>query len=391
MANTLTNLLPDIYAALEVVSREMVGFIPNCTRNAGVESAAQGETVRWPVAPTVASGTTLTPSMTIPALNDVTIPNRTITLNTAKYVPVSFNGEEQKGLGNAGIYNNIVQQSFEQGFRVLINEMEVAIGTAAVLGASRGHGTAGTAPFASDLTGFGAMKEILDYNGAPVANRKLVIDGKAGYNLAKLTQLTNVNQAGSNDLLRNGQFGRVLGFDVSESAGVKLHTAGTQTLSDTVGINAVGTTTIAYDGGDGGTQLAGDLLEFTGDTTGPGGTTNKYVLTRALTAAAGDWIIAKPGLVRVSAAHDEGVIIGASSTWRANMAFTPDFLVLGCRPPARPVDGDAALDAKVVTDPNTGISFLVASYGGFMAHLYTISILWGVATGNPAHGAILLG
>jgi len=388
MANTLTNLLPDIYAALEVVSREMVGFIPNCTRNAGVESAAQGETVRWPVAPAVATGTTLTPSMTIPALNDVTIANRTITLNTAKYVPVSFNGEEQKGLGNAGIYSNIVQQSFEQGFRVLINEMEVAIGTAAVLGASRAHGTAGTAPFASDLTGFGAMKEILDYNGAPVANRKLVIDGKAGYNLAKLTQLTNVNQAGSADLLRNGQFGRVLGFDVSESAGVKLHTAGTQTGQDCTAIEPVAETSIAYDGGDGGTVLAGDVMEFTGDTSGPGGTTNKYVVTTAITAAAGNYTFAKPGLCKVTAINDEMVLM---AQFRANMAFTPDFLVLGCRPPARPIDGDAALDAKVVTDPKTGISFLIASYGGFMAHLYTISILYGVATGNPAHGAILLG
>ena len=43
LAGTLTDLIPDLYEALDVVSREMVGMLPAVTRNAGVERAALNE------------------------------------------------------------------------------------------------------------------------------------------------------------------------------------------------------------------------------------------------------------------------------------------------------------------------------------------------------------
>ena len=51
MANTLTNLIPSAYAALDVVSRELTGLIPAVTIDARSSMAAQNQTIYVPIVP----------------------------------------------------------------------------------------------------------------------------------------------------------------------------------------------------------------------------------------------------------------------------------------------------------------------------------------------------
>ena len=46
MANVLTDLAADIYKAADMVGRELTGFIPSATINAGSERAALNDPVR---------------------------------------------------------------------------------------------------------------------------------------------------------------------------------------------------------------------------------------------------------------------------------------------------------------------------------------------------------
>ncbi|MCL5459753.1 hypothetical protein M3M33_14045, partial [Loigolactobacillus coryniformis] len=63
MANTLTDLAPDLYAALDVVSRELVGMIPSVTVDARVNQAAVGQIIRSHVVPAANTLIDNTPAM----------------------------------------------------------------------------------------------------------------------------------------------------------------------------------------------------------------------------------------------------------------------------------------------------------------------------------------
>jgi len=387
MANTITNLIPDVIAGIEMVSRELVGFIPRVAKNTAAEQTAKDTTVRNPVAPK-GSAYTITPSMTPLAAGNLTYTNRTISMDTLRGYKFHYAGEEEKGLRQGGGYQSLFAQNIAQGFRVLTNEIEAAI-AALYYNASRAYGTAGTAPFGSDLSDLAAAKFILDKNGAPSGDRHLVCDQNAGFNLRTLTQLTNVNQSGQAAPLVEGSLVRAMGFDVVESDAIKTHTVGTSTGQDVNGGDAIGTTSITYDGGDGGTILVGDTVSIAGDTSGPNASVSRYVVNTAITAAAGEIVINAPGLI--SAWADTTEIALGSTDYTANLAFSRNALAFAARPPVKPEGGDAAVDERVFTDPISGISFLLSKYAGHHMNNYEMSILYGVGLGNPEHMAILMG
>lgn len=384
MANTLTNLIPDIMTALDVVSREKVGFITAVSADPRTERAAIGQTVRSPVAP-AASTATNTPAVTAPDTGDQVIDNVDLAITKSKHVPVRWNGEETLGLRNAGNFANIQQDRFAQAFRALTNEVEADL-AALYVSASRAYGTAGTAPFATanNLTDFAGVNQILDDNGAPDSDRQLVLGSAAMFNMrGKQSGLFNVNAAGSSDMLRTGMTDLVQNFAIRYSGQIATHTKGTATGYDAAGGEPAGETTIAVDGSDSGTILAGDVVTFVGDS-------NKYIVasTTASGAASGNIVIAKPGLQGTLADTVEGTT-GASYT--ANMAFHRSALILATRLPAMPDGGDAAVDMIQVQDPISGLVFEIAHYKQFLQNVYHVRIAWGVKCVKPEHTAILLG
>jgi hypothetical protein len=385
MANTLTSLVPSLYSAVDVVSRELVGFIPSVAMDATFERAAVGQTVYSHVAP-ASTASDITPGLYAPDNGDQTIGNVSMSITKARAVPIRWNGEEQRGLNNNGPgYNPILRDQFAQAMRTLTNEIEADL-AALYANASRSYGTGGTVPFATagDYTdASNALKILLD-NGAPISDLSMVLNTAAGANL-RGKQGGKVNEAGTDSILRQGVLLDIHGFAIRESAQVKTHTKGTGASATTNAAGyAVGATTITLASAGTGTILAGDTITFAGDT-------NQYVVLTgdADVSNGGTVVLAAPGLRQAIPASTTAITVAA--TGARNMAFSRNSIMLATRAPAIPAEGDMADDAMIVTDPRSGLSFEVRLYKQYRQIRYEVAMAWGVKCVKPEHLALLLG
>ncbi|EPJ7337279.1 P22 phage major capsid protein family protein [Citrobacter amalonaticus] len=378
MSNTLTGLIPTIYTALDIVSREQVGFIPAVARNTKADAAAKDQTVTAPVAP-VAVTEDIVPGPSAPNTGDQNLGTVNVKITKSKMAPVKWNGEEQLALGPAGTYNTILADQFTQAFRALSNEVDSDLG-ALYYGTSRAVGTAGTTPFGikEDLSDASNARKVLEQNGSPTTNLQMVLDSDAIANMrGKQSVLFKVNEAGTEQLLREGVLGRLQGFNIHSSAGVKRAAAATAAGYLVNGAKSEGDILIAIDTGTG-AIAAGQLVTFAGDD-------NQYVVAAATATTI---TLAAPGLRQDLA---DGVAITVVGGFTANMAFDRNAFLLASRTPAMPEGGDTADDVMNVTDPVSGITFQIALYRQYRQVRYEVGLAWGVASIKPAHAVMLLG
>lgn len=378
MANTLTNLIPTIYTAADMVARELTGFIPAVYRNSSAQRAALNESILYPVVGAM-SASDISASATGPDPADQSVGNDTMAITKSRSVTFHWNGEEQRGLGNAGFYNQILQDQFAQAMRTLCNEVEADL-AALYTKSSRAYGTAGTTPFATanDYTDASELVRILKDNGAPQNDLQLIINTAAG---AKIRgKQANAADAGSNSILRQGILLDIHGMAIRESAMVKAHTKGTGASYVTSGSTAAGVQDIALITGTG-TVLAGDVATFAADTA------NKYIVKTGV-AAPGTISLASPG-ARVTIPTSNALTIGNS--YAANLAFHRSAIHLITRAPAMPEGGDAADDVMEITDPYSGLAFQVALYRQRRRVAFEVGLAWGVKGVNDAFIATLLG
>lgn len=384
--NTITAIIPDIYEALDVISRELTGVIPAVTMAASSERAALNQNIVVDVEPTGNVGD-ITPAMTAPEPTGQTSGSTTIKITKSRAAEFGFIGDHQKALNTGVGYSNTRAGKIAQAIRSVVNEVETDL---AALQAtfSRAYGSAGSTPFgtANDYTDASGVLKILKDNGAPVSDNHLVIDTTAGVNF--IGKQSAVNAAGTESMLRQGVLLDLAGMPLRESAQINTQTAGAMASATTnTDGYALGATVLTLATAGTGQVAAGDIITIAGDT-------NQYVVTSATFAganpAAGDTItIAEPGL-RVAITTSATAITVVATSAR-NMAFNRSALVLAARAPARPEEGDMAEDVTVITDPRSGLSMEFALYKGYRKVRYEVALAWGVKNIKPEHTALLLG
>ena len=383
MSTTLTGLIPDLYAALDVVSRELVGMVPSVTLDAQVARAAINQQVRSPVAP-AAAATDITPGVTPPDDGNQTIGNVPITITKARRVPIRWTGEQQRQANSGPGYQNIRAAQFSQAMRTLVNEMEADL-CALHVEASRAVGTAGTTPFGTtgDYIDAANVRRVLNENGAPLADRSLVLDSVAAANMVGKQARFDVQNDTS--ILRQGILLDASGLALRESGQIRTFTKGTATSATTNNAGyAAGATVITLASAGTGTILAGDVITFAGDA-------NQYVVLSgdADVSNGGTITLAAPGLRRAIPTAATNITVVNTSV--RSMGFSRNAIVLAARLPSLPEEGDIAVDRMLVTDPRSGMSFELALYPQYRQMQMEISAAWGVKMVKQEHATLLLG
>lgn len=384
MPNTLTDLIPSAYEALDVVSRELVGIIPAVTRDANVERAAVGQSVRSFVAP-AASAEDISPGVTPPDTGDQTIGNVEVQITKSRAVPFRWNGEQSRGVDNGGPGRNaIIVNQIAQAMRTLTNEIEADLAGLHV-NFSRAYGTAGTTPFgtAGNFEDASNVAKILKDNGAALSDNHLILNTAAGAKLLGLQ--TRYDVQGDPQMLRQGVLLDHAGMALRESAQIKTHTKGTGASATTNNAGyAVGATVITLASAGTGTIVAGDCITFANDG-------NIYVVASGDTDVSngGTITLAAPGLRQAIAASATNITVVNNSA--RNMAFSRSAILLAQRLPALPEEGDSAADRTTIVDPRSGLTFELSMYKLYRQVRWEVACAWGQKVIKPEHTALLLG
>jgi hypothetical protein len=380
-ANTLTGLVVDAQIAADRVLREQLGFIGAVYLDPAAEMVAKDQNITYPIVPTMAASD-VSPAATPSEPTGTTVGYGQMTISKVRKVPFVWRGEEQKSVSK--LYANIKQDQIAQAMRTLVNEIETDLALAVKKGASRAYGSAGTTPFgtANDLSDVGQVRKLLVDNGAWTDDMHFVLNTAAGANIrSKQSSLFKVNESGSEELLRDGSLLKLEGFNFHESGMIATHTKGTGTAYQLNGAHALNATTLAVDTGSG-TLLAGDIITLANGTPADA---NKYVANADL--ASGSFAIGKPGLL---SSHVDNDALTIGNNYLGNYAFERNAVHLLTRLPQLPQEG-ALGEHEVITDPYSGISFLLSVYPGYHLVMTEISIAWGYKVIKSEAIATLLG
>lgn len=385
--NNLDALIPDIYEALDVVSRELTGLIPAVTLSASAKRAAVDQEIIVDVEPEGNDGVDIVPAMTIPEPVGQTSIGVPIIITKSRAFAFGFVGDGQMGLQTGPGYPNVRVNKIAQHVRKLVNEVEADLSGLQTT-FSRAYGTPGSTPFdtTGDFTDATQTKKILLDNGSPESDNHLIMNTSAG---AILTgKQASVNIAGTDVIQRQGILLPLAGLDLRQSAQIETQIAGAMVSATTNAAGyAVGTTILTLATAGTGVVVAGDIITIAGDT-------NQYIITSVVFAGAnptaGDTItIGAPGLrIAITTSATAITVLATSSR---NMAFNRTALILAARAPARPEEGDQADDVVMVTDSRSGLVFEFSLYKGYRKVRYEVALAWGVKNIKPEHTALLLG
>lgn len=244
-------------------------------------------------------------------------------------------------------------------------------------------GTAGTTPFATDVTAATNSRKILNKQRAPLAERRMVLDVNAEANALALPQLTTFQNVGDAKSIIEGTIGRKLGYDWAMDQQIPTHpsvalSAGAVTVN---GAQAIGQG--STDGGrtgtvslnkitNAGSLIQGDILTFAGDS-------QTYVVTAAASLIVGNTTVSIAPALQVAKTGGEAVTLAAAHV--VNLAFHRDAFAFVSRPLQSVAQN--TIEIMSVPDPISGVTLRLEVQRQNKQMFFDFDVLYGAACVRP--------
>lgn len=371
MANTITNVLPKILARGLMALREQAIMPALVNGDYSTEAAMKGDTIDVPI-PSALTVSDVAPSNTPPSPQDSAPTKVQIPLSNWKKVNFHLNDKDLMDLDRNA---HFVPMQMSEAVRALSNAINATVHNE-FKGVFGFTGTAGTTPFASNVSSATEARKILNQQLCPRENRRMVLNFDAEANALALADFQRVNEAGDSGPKLEGQLGRKFGFDTYTDDGVVTHTAGGSGTPLVNGALAVGDTSVAIDGMSGSSGLVvGDIITFAGHT-------QTYAVTVAGTTSSGAQTVTVAPALKAIVADNAAVTVKGDHV--VNLAFHRDAFALAMRPLAAGTIADAYGNNIVsMTDPVSGLSMRLEVSRQYKQVVYELDALWGVKLIRP--------
>jgi len=374
-ANNFGTLITSVQANLDTVLREQIGFIPAVWQNMEAAKAAYGQTIQYPIVPTMTAEDAAADCCDFPCADGDAWGVGNMVLNYNRRVSFCYTGEEDASLNNSYNYNadNMRNQTVQQAVRTLVNEVEASI-AAIAYNAAQVYIPSNATLFSTQADNIKDLtlirKMLIDANTPDDGDLHLVMNTLSGAQVRNLYNITRANENASDETLRRGNLLELLGFGLHESKFANAnHVNGTGTGYLVNGAATAGAYTVTVDTGTG-TILAGDVVTF-------GAATNRYTV---VSYASNVITLAQPLAANVADNAAVAIVVAPSG----QLALHRRAIVLATRAPYIQGGRDRATNRSYITDPMSGLTMMLSEYPGYRANSFELSLVWGVKMVKPA-------
>lgn len=376
MANTLTNVIPQLLAQGLLALRQQAIMPRLVNRGYEIMAGEKGSTIDIPIPSAIVVGD-VSPGPVPPSTPDVSPTKASIPLN--KWKEASFYLTDKDMM--EAMTGTIPMQASE-AIKAIANQIDADIFAlyTQVYGFA---GTAGTPPFANDVNAYLEARKVLAQQLAPMDPRFVVLDPQAEANALGLRAFQDASFRGDTAGIINGQIGAKLGALWVMDQNIVTHTAGTNAGATTNAAGyAIGLKTVTLASAGTGTIVVGDIITFAGD-------------LQTYTVTAGDADVSNGGTVSFEPGLKKAIPAGATlittkASHVVNLVFHRDAFALAMRP----FEGSDPLGVgtfQAAVDPISGLVLRLEVQREFRRTRFSYDVLYGVGIPRPELATRLAG